>query len=278
MNKKVLILANILIILALIFVYTFLTKNPPENTQNEITIFTREPLLGIHAKMITASGEYIYIATDEKLSKNDIAEFNKSSIILSSKPISESDMGRELQSYKWLYITIPSDISKTKTHSTEALSAQIELVRDTLSDVNPSLRWFYYDNAGNYIHLLNTTLASFKTRIEKLKPTNFVTIGDNLNNFLQGIGIANYRVKNYENLNSLFLDKEWQDLISAKSVNYIFTSTPINEIDAKKVLKKYPNITIYQIPDIADDTSRWGYIRFSEKMMNDFVAAFDTYD
>lgn len=278
MNKKVLILANILIILSLIFVYTFLTKNPPENTQNEITIFTREPLLGIHAKMITASDENIYIAKSGKLSKNDIDEFNTSSIILSSKPISESDMGRELQSYKWLYITIPSDTSKTKTHSAEALSAQIELVRDTLSDVNPSLRWFYYDNAGNYIHLINTTLASFKTRIEKLKPTNFVTIGDNLNNFLQGIGIANYRVKNYENLSSFLLDRDTPELIKEKSVNYIFATNTPDEGEVKKIRKKYPDITVYLTPDLEDDTSRWGYIRFSEKMMNDFVAAFDTYD
>lgn len=278
MNKKVLILANILIILSLIFVYTFLTKNPPENTQNEITIFTREPLLGIHAKMITASDENIYIAKAGKLSKNDIDEFNTSSIILSSKPISESDMGRELQSYKWLYITIPSDTSKTKTHSAEALSAQIELVRDTLSDVNPSLRWFYYDNAGNYIHLINTTLTSFKTRIEKLKPTNFITIGDNLNNFLQGIGIANYRVKNYESLSSFLLDRDAPELMKEKSVKYIFATNTPNEGEIKKIRKKYPDITVYLTPELKDDTSRWGYIRFSEKMMNDFVAAFDTYD
>jgi ABC-type Zn uptake system ZnuABC Zn-binding protein ZnuA len=280
MKKKALILANILIILSLIFVYNFWEEKPVEISQNEITIFTRDPLLGVHAKMITASDGDVFIAPSTKLSKDEITKLNSSNVLLSSTSLSESDIASQLQNYTWLYVTIPPHDSniQNRTLSPEALSSQIELVRDTLSDANPTQRWLYYDNAGNYIHLLNTTLNWFKTRIEKLKPTYFITIGDDLSNFLRILGIENYRVKNYENLSLFFSDKETQTLITENSVNSIFTSISINEADARKIRKEYPNITLYKIPELADDTSRWWYIRLVEKIMNNFVADFDTYD
>lgn len=279
MVKKTVILGNILLILLLILAYSFSGKNPQEKTQNEITIFTLEPLLAIHAKMITGDDKNIYIADGKKLSKTELTQLNESSIILSSTLISESDIGKELQSYRGLYITIPSkDPENAKTHSPALLTSQIELIRDTLSDVTPSLRGYYYDNAGNYIHLLNNTLTWFKTRIDKYTPTSFITIGDNLSNFLQLLGIEGYRAKNYQNPAEFLAEKTAWDLLKEKNINYIFVTGGVADADMKKIRNKYPDVILYETPSLEADTSRYGYIRFAEKLMNDFVAAFDTYD
>jgi ABC-type Zn uptake system ZnuABC Zn-binding protein ZnuA len=276
MTKKTLILGNLLLILWLIFAYTFSSKNTIEKVPNEITIFTREPLLGIHAKMIMGDDTNIYISVGGNLSREELVKLNKSTIILSSKILSESDdIGQELQSYKWLYITIPAEASKT--HSLSMLTRQISLIRDTLSDVSPSQRWLYYDNAGNYIHLLNTTLTWFKTRIDKYRPLPFVTVGDNLTNFLETLGIEKYRMKHYPTPDEFLSDTKIGELLEAEDINYVFVSGTINNAELKKLQKKYPLI-VYRVPVLEADTSRWGYIRFLEKMMNDIVASFDTYD
>lgn len=279
MAKKTIILGNILLILLVIAVYSFSGGNQPKKRQNEITIFTLEPLLGIHAKMITGDDKNIYIANDKKLSKTELTQLNESNIILSSKLISESEIGKELQSYRWLYITIPNkDSVNTKTHSPALLTSQIELIRDTLSDVTPSLRGYYYDNAGNYIHLINNTLGGLKVRIDNYTPTSFITIGDNLSNFLQILGIEGYRAKNYPNPAEFLADKTAWDLLKEKNINYIFITGGATDSDMKKIRSNYPNVILYQTPSLEADTSRYGYIRFAEKLMNDFVAAFDTYD
>ena len=275
MTKKTLILGNLLLILWLIFSYTFLPKNTIEKVPNEITIFTREPLLGIHAKMITGDDANIYITTRKSLSREELNKLYESDIILSSTTMAQNTLWKELQTYKWLYVAIPTE--ETKTHSLAMLESQIGLIRDTLSDITPPLRWFYYDNAGNYIHLLTTTLTGFKTRIDKYKPLPFITIGDELTNFLQILGIEKYRVKHYLSLDELTSDKKIAEFLKEKNVNYAFISGAMDAVKLTKLQKKYPLIT-YRVPDLEADTSRWGYIRFSEKMMNDFVAAFDTYD
>lgn len=275
MTKKTLILGNLLLILWLIFAYTFSSKNTIEKVPNEITIFTREPLLGIHAKMITGDDANIYIATNKNLSREELNKLYESDIILSSTTMAQNTLWKELQTYKWLYVTIPTE--ETKTHSLAILESQIGLIRDTLSDITPSLRWLYYDNAGNYIHLLTTTLTWFKTRIDKYKPLPFVTVGDDLINFLEILGIEKYRVKHYPTLGELTSDKKIGEYLKEKNVDYVFISGLADDAELKKLQKKYPLI-IYRVPDLQADTSRWGYIRFSEKIMNDFVAAFDTYD
>lgn len=274
MTKKTLILGNLLLILWLIFAYTFSSKNTVEKVPNEITIFTREPLLGIHAKMITGDDANIHISTSKKLSQEELTLLYESNIILSSKTLAQNPMEKELQGYKWLYVTIPTE--ETKTHSLAMLGSQIGLIRDTLSDITPSLRWMYHDNAGNYIHLLTTTLTWFKTRIDKYKPLPFITVGDDLTNFLEILGIEKYHIKHYPSLGEFMSDKKIVEILEQENINYVFISGPLNDSELKK-LQKNP-VIVYRIPNLDADTSQWGYIRFAEKMMNDFVAAFDTYD
>jgi len=67
---------------------------------NEITIFTREPLLGIHAKMITGDDAKIHISTSKKLSQEELTLLYESNIILSSKTLAQNPMEKELQGYK----------------------------------------------------------------------------------------------------------------------------------------------------------------------------------
>jgi ABC-type Zn uptake system ZnuABC Zn-binding protein ZnuA len=279
MLKKTVILGNFLLIFLLIFVYNFSSKKPIENSPNEITIFTQEPLLGIHAKMIMGDDKNTHIAAQKNLSREELIQLDESSVILSSQHISESDIEKELQSYKWLYVTIPMEQNApTKTHSPALLISQIELIRDALSDATPSMRGVYFDNAGNYIHLLNTTLNWFKTRMGKFTPATFITIGDDLGNFLQMLDIENYRIKNYSVPENFLSDEDVWDILSEKNINYVFISADTDSGIIKKIQQKYPTISVYQIPGIEADTSRWGYVRFVEKIMNDFVAAFDTYD
>ena len=102
-------------------------------------------------------------------------------------------------------------------------------------------------------------------------------MGDNLTNFHETLGIEKYRTKHYLTPDEFLSDKKIGELLEEKNINYVFISGTINDAELKKLQKKYPLIA-YRVPDLQADTSRWGYIRFSEKMMNDFVAAFDTYD
>lgn len=276
--KKTIILANFTLIFALIFIYGFYPKNTSKMVDNEVTIFTLEPLLGIHAKMITANDEDVHISPGNTLSKEARTQLHQSDIILSSKLLSQSEIGKELQSYKWLYITIPSgDTKGQKTHSLDMLISQVELIRDTLSDAQPSQRGYYYDNAGNYIHLLRSTLVWFRTRIDEYAPSPFITVGDDLHNFLKTLDIEEYRAGHYATPWELVSNKKLWDLIVEKDIRSVFSTLPLQASDKQMLEKKY-NLVVYQLPSLENDTSRWGYIRFAGKMMNDFVAAFDTYD
>jgi hypothetical protein len=81
----------------------------------------------------------------------------------------------------------------------------------------------------------------------------------------------------YNTLDELITQNEVPIFLEENNVQSLFTSIPVSQKQAQILHEKY-NITTYQLPSIEDDTSRWGYIRFAGKIMNDFVAAFDTYD
>lgn len=278
MTKKTIILGNLVLISALILLYYFYPKYSIEKLDSEITIFTLEPLLGIHAKMITNQDAHVYIFPGQTLSREARIQLQKSDVILSSNSLSQSEIGKELQSYKWLYITIPSwDNYNQKTHSVTMLNSQVELIRDALSDTYPDWRGFYYDNAGNYTHLLNTTFKSFRARIEEYSPTHFITLGDNLNNLLVTLGVERFRMKHYNTLNEFVIGEEVSEFLVSNNIRSLFTSIPLDEREILTIQNKY-NIVVYELPALVDDTSRWWYIRFAGKMINDFVAAFDTYD
>lgn len=50
-------------------------------------------------------------------------------------------------------------------------------------------------------------------------------------------------------------------------------------VDAEvRKLENLYHVTVYRLPQIQEDTSAWGYLRYVEKVADQFVRAFDTYD
>lgn len=51
----------------------------------------------------------------------------------------------------------------------------------------------------------------------------------------------------------------------------------MNDYEVRNIEKTY-SVTLYRLPQIEEDTSAWGYLRYLEKVADQFVRAFDTYD
>lgn len=278
MAKKTQIFWFFFIILILIFWYNFLNKKPLEKVENKITIFTLNPLLAIHTKVIIGDDSAVYVPLSKNLTPKDKLKFDNASIVLWEKPLAESDISSELQNYKWLYITIPTEMPENSiTYPLNTIISQVEIIRNTLSEVDPKNRGFYYDNAGTYIHRLTSTVEWLKSRIDEYSPLPFLTVGNGLDNFLDTFWLQKYHVKNYTDLSELNADKKIGDIIKNKSIWYVFISDESSNAAIKKLEEKHRVIT-YRIPRLDEDISGWGYSRLLEKIMNDFISAFDTYD
>jgi len=50
--------------------------------------------------------------------------------------------------------------------------------------VDPQNRGLYFDNAGAYIYLLNTTQARLSDRIKQYQPIPYLTVGTDLEYFI----------------------------------------------------------------------------------------------
>lgn len=202
-----------------------------------------------------------------------------SDIIITDLSLEKSRMATILQNYKGTYLNawkpeIPNWILSEKDEI-----EHITAIRDIFAETNPTKKGTYYDNAGNYIHLLEDTYSKLKERIQAYNQTPFIIIGQNLDNFLSDFWIKKYSV------GTIFL--EWKTkneiveeavmLTKAQKVWIIFVDTEISK-DIPWELKKNTWAEIYPLAQLEEDTSGWGYIRYIEKMINIFVSAFDTYD
>jgi ABC-type Zn uptake system ZnuABC Zn-binding protein ZnuA len=61
---------------------------------------------------------------------------------------------------------------------------QIETIRNTLSEIDPQNKGIYFDNAGNYIYLLNNTQARLLDRINQYQSIPYMTVGVGLDYFI----------------------------------------------------------------------------------------------
>lgn len=84
-------------------------------------------------------------------------------------------------------------------------------------------------------------------------------------------------MKHHSDIRSFLGDRDVKNLIRGNQIRHIFVTVPLSENDMRSVEETY-GVTLYRIAPLQDDTSRWGYLRFVEKIMNEFVRAFDTYD
>lgn len=164
--------------------YSFFTQKEPLKAQKEITIFTLNSLVGIHAKMITGNSGIIKIASG-KMNHEEKNSLKQSDIIIDSVPLDKSSLNKEIQSYQGLYIAIPNLPREQILYENKAIQNQVEIIRDALSEKNPDQRGYYYDNAGNYMQLLQDTLTALSSRIQKYHSLPFITVGGDFNTFIQ---------------------------------------------------------------------------------------------
>jgi hypothetical protein len=200
-------------------------------------------------------------------------------IIISDFSLIGSPLTKVLENYDGTYLNINKDTKKIGQNPTKLTETiiKIEKIRDALGNIDPQNKWIYYDNAGKYIHLLRDTYGKLNNRLGEYHKTSFVLVGENIDDFLNDFWLQKYAVWKIWNY------KSSAELISILKKNQ--ENSPITTIITEKNLPvqavnalKKMNIVVYTLPDIQDDTSEWGYIRFIEKMVSTFVAAYDTYD
>ncbi len=244
-----------------------------ENKETEI--FTQNMLLGVHAKMIAGKQGKVTILKSEKLSPAELTSLQKSAVILGTTPMGDSIV--KTFNYTGLYVSTPELPSRALTYHLTDIEHQIDLIRDALCEVNSDYCWYYYDNAGNYVHLLDEMNKRLLNRINEYRKMPFITIWGDFENFLLNFWLTDHRLKHYETTKSFLSDRGSKDFVQKNHIQHIFVYAPIEDWEIRNIEKKYL-VTVYRIAHLEEDTSGWGYLRYVEKIMNDFVRAFDTYD
>lgn len=114
--------------------------------------------------------------------------------------------------------------------------------------------------------------------MKEYTPSSFLTLGGGLDNFIQRYNLNNFYQGNYESISEITENaEEVQKLITGENIQSIFVRASFTDKE-RKLLENEFGLQTFVIPEISDDTSGWGYMRHLEKIMNAFVAAFDTYD
>lgn len=140
MTKKTLILGNLILIFLLLYWFNFSQEKPVIKEQKEITIFTLDPLITIHAKMISGNNDEIKNTSNKKLTKLDIAHVESADIVFGGKTFETSSL-QKIEKYRNHYVTIPLIVeSPNSTYSLIELQTQIETIRDALAEKNPDRR------------------------------------------------------------------------------------------------------------------------------------------
>lgn len=124
--------------------------------------------------MIAQEQGKVTIQESHKLSPPELTSVQKSAIILGTTPVGESAI-KELN-YTGLYVSIPELPSNTLTYPLTDIDRQIDLIRDALCEINPDYCGYYYDNAGNYVHLLDEMNKRLLKRINEYRKMPFITI------------------------------------------------------------------------------------------------------
>jgi ABC-type Zn uptake system ZnuABC Zn-binding protein ZnuA len=277
MPKKIVIFWTILGVILIITNYYFLSKKDVVLTEKKTTIFTLEPLLGIHTKMIAGEKSIVIVWSGTSLNNSEKKSLTEVDIIIGSYPIAESPINKELQNYKGLYITLPSFPTWDILYDPEIIQSQIEIIRDALSDIDKIHHDYYHDAAGNYHYLLREMRNWLWKRIGEYHFMNFITIGENFDTLIRLFALEKYQVKNYKNIQTFLADSKAWEIIKSQAVQHIFINENSWEKNLPTAMKKY-DVNYYFLPQIQEDTSNWWYLRHMEKVVNVFIRAFDTYD
>lgn len=274
MARKIVLFWTILGLIFVIANYHFLEQKQPEKAQKEITIFTLDTLAEIHAKMILWNRWTVTaLGSSKKLTEAQ----KKADIIIDTTTLEKSVIHWEIQQYTWTYIAIPELSTIEILHETETLSKQINSIRDGIVEKDTWHPGYYYDSAGNYLHLIESLYETIQTRLSKYHKAKFVTLGGDFDNFIEKFWLVDYHTKHYKTLSDFMKNGSFKELTKTEKINHIFVFFPMTDPEVRKIENLY-HVTVYRLPQIEEDTSAWGYLRYVEKVADQFVRAFDTYD
>jgi ABC-type Zn uptake system ZnuABC Zn-binding protein ZnuA len=277
MARKIVLIWTILGLIFIVANYHFLEQKQLIKAQSEITIFTLDALASMHAKMILWENGVVTLKNTKKLSENEKNLLKNAHIVVDIVPLEQSSISSQLQAYQGTYVTIPALSREEILHSPDDLTRQIELIRNAVVAKDKAHPGYYYDNAGNYIHLINNLYETIQNRLSKYHKARFITLGGNFDAFVEKFWLKEYHLKKYLNVREFVSEKWIQELLKKENIRHIFVSFPMTDTDVRSLEQKY-NITIYRLPQIEEDLSGWWYLRYLEKVSDKFIQAFDTYD
>ena len=213
MARKIVLFWTILGLVFVIANYHFLEQKQPEKAKKEITIFTLDTLTGIHAKMILWERGVVTIAKSKKLSETEKTALKNSDIFIDSVALSDSPLSQELQNYHWTYVSIPELSMNEVLHKNEALSEQITWIRDAVVSNDKTRPGYYYDNAWNYTHLIDTLYESIQNRLSKYHKTKFITIGGDFDYFTEKFWLTEYQTHSTNQFKTVSQNTKKQNLL-----------------------------------------------------------------
>ena len=247
----------------------------------KIPVVTTKDVLTIHTKMIAQDDVFAVTLDNTKkyISNADKELILWADVIIGDTDLEKSRIATTLQNYKGTYLNVwKTEIPRWILSKKDEIS-NINAIRDVLGEINPARKWNYYDNAGNYVHLLNDTYEKLLERIQSYNQASFLILWANLDNFLEDFWLKKYSVGTIplEWKTKSELVTEIENTMKAKKVSIIFVDPDVSK-DVISELNSKTQTQIYVLVHLDEDTSAWGYIRYIEKMINIFVSAFDTYD
>lgn len=277
MARKIVLFWTILGLIFVIANYHFLGQKQPENAQKKITIFTLDTLIWIHTKMILWDRGSVVIGSLKNIKDMQKNLIKNSDIIIDTVPLDQSQLNKNLQDYKWTYVTVTWLPVGQILYNNDVLSWQITWIRDTLVEKDKTNPGYYYDSTGNYIHLIENLYESIQNRLSKYHKVSFITLWSWFDAFVEKFWLSKHKAREYNSIKDFLKDKWLKDALKKENIKHIFVSLPLTDSEIKNIEKNY-HVSVYKIPPIEEDTSAWWYLRFVEKVADQFVRAFDTYD
>jgi ABC-type Zn uptake system ZnuABC Zn-binding protein ZnuA len=258
------------------------TESSPQISTTEeerkIPIVTTNEILSIHTRMIAQKNAFVITLGMQKksLSKADKTLLYESAAILSDSDIQGSPLEKIVEKYDGKYAKVAATPLEQTPEKLSDTIATIERIRDTLSEIDPDRRGTYFDNAGDYVYLLSETYQKLSQRLQEYHQKDYTFIGSSLDDFLTDIDLKKHMTLRLEedDTEKLAAHIEAQEKVAPLSI--IISQ---DELSPKtKALAQKMKLETYVLPNLSDDTSEWWYIRFIEKMVQPFIAAYDTYD
>jgi ABC-type Zn uptake system ZnuABC Zn-binding protein ZnuA len=238
----------------------------------------------IHTKMIV--GEHATISPVNQWSaKNELSKVeqdlvNSADIIITTGNSRDAMLEKILQEYHGTRLRLPTAGTDQEVTKINETIGQIDAIRDTVTELDPKNRWYYYDQAGNYQNNIQETYRKLQSRINEYNQQPYLLFGKNMDVFLSDFWLQKNKIGDYPN-NYLGEDskartKELQKIIKEKNITIAFVTTKTNKNITTFLKNSW--VTVYTLSDIWEDTSGWWYIRYIEKLINAYLTAFNSYD